>query len=93
MVQAIEARRIRPQPEGTAQPMTRYTAPDRCIRCGTAGAVELNARTVGGAVTICCCCRSCHEMWPAAPDGQATERRMGPAERRHHTRADRRKGG
>jgi hypothetical protein len=92
MAQVIEARRIRPQPEGRAQPMTRYTVPDRCIRCGTAGAVELTARTTGGAVTICCVCRACQEMWPATPDEHAPERRTRPADRRRHTRTDRRKG-
>jgi len=91
MLQMSEARRIRPQPEGRAQPMTRYTVPDTCIRCGTAGAVELTARTTGGAATICSFCRACHEMWPATLDEHATERRRGPADRRHRTRADRRK--
>ena len=91
MMRAIEAGRIRPRPRGSAESMMGYTVPEKCIRCGTAGAVEVTARTTAGAVVMWCLCRACHEMWPATPGVQAKERRTGPADRRHHTRVDRRK--
>ena len=70
--------------------MTRYVVPDECVFCGTAGQLDLAARTRGGAVVICWHCRHCHSGWPVKSPHQREDRRSGHPDRRRYTRADRR---
>jgi hypothetical protein len=72
--------------------MMRYVVPEKCIRCHSAGYVELTVRTPGGAVAISWLCRHCHHVWAIAQhEQQVEEQRSGPPDRRRVTRVDRRK--
>jgi hypothetical protein len=58
--------------------------------CGSAGRLELAARTHGGSVAMYWYCADCDSDWPVTHEEQLEERRSGPADRRRLTRTDRR---
>ena len=81
---------LEPYRERRARRVIRYAVPLLCTFCRTSGGVSLGARTYGGSVVICWHCGACMATWPVTSSEQLDDRRNGPADRRHLTRADRR---
>ena len=88
---AEESRAKNRDTHAVSEPPIRSSIPPRCLFCEAVGTVTLESRVRGNAVVICSCCRECGRDWPVKPhDRQPGDRRIGPADRRRKTRADRR---
>jgi hypothetical protein len=69
--------------------------PEECHSCAAKGSVRIEQIIKGDAVLFQWSCSACQATWPVVRGDEESfvNRRLGPSERRHTTRMDRRRGG